>query len=77
MSLIRKSVLDSLVGLGTGKLSKHFTILVDAKVPIYASPISSKIRGVSEKDLEETNSIKVFPKTILNLYLQSDRTFVY
>ena len=77
VSLIRKPVLDSFVGLGTGKLSKNFTILVDAKVSIYASAISSEIKGISEKDLEEANSIKVFPKTILNLSLQSDKTFVY
>ena len=77
VSLIRKPVLESLVGLGTGKLSEHFNILVDAKVPIYVSAISCEIRGVTEKDLEEANSIKVFPKTLLNLSLQSDRTFVY
>ena len=77
VSLIRKPVLDSLVGLGTGKLSEHFDILVDANVPIYVSAISCEIRGVTEKDLEEANSIKVFPKTLLNLSLQSDRTFVY
>ena len=76
VSLIRKPVLDSLVGLGTGKLSEHFDILVDANVPIYVSAISCEIRGVTEKHLE-TNSIKVFPKTLLNLSLQSDRTFVY
>ena len=77
VSLIRKPVLDSLVGLGTGKLSEHFNILVEAKVPIYVSAISCEIRGVTEKDLEEANSIKVFPKTLLNLSLQADRTFVY
>ena len=77
VSLIRKTVLESLVGLGTGKLSEHFNILVDANVPIYVSAISCEIRGVTEKDLKEANSIKVFPKTLLNLSLQADRTFVY
>ena len=77
MSLVRKPVLDSLVGLGTGKLSEHFAVLVNAKVPIYVSAISCEIRGITEKDLEDANSIKVFPKTLLNLSLQSDRTFVY
>ena len=50
---------------------------MNANVPIYLSAISCEIRDVTEKDLEETNSIKVFPKTLLNLSLQSDRTFVY
>ena len=39
VSLIRKPVLDSLVGLGTGKTREHFDILVEAKVPIYVSAI--------------------------------------
>ena len=55
-------MLDNLVGLRTRKLSEHFYILVKAKVPIYISAISCEIRGVTEKDLEETNSIKVFLK---------------
>ena len=52
-------------------------MLLKAKVPIYVSAISCEIRGVTEEDLIETNSIKVFPKTLLKLSLQSDRTFVY
>ena len=76
VNLIKKPVLDSLVGLGTGKLSEHFDILMHAKVPIYVSAISFEIRGVTEKNLKETNSIKVFPKTLLNLSLQADRTFL-
>ena len=32
---------------------------------------------VTEEDIKNTNSIKVLPKTLLNLSLQSDRTFVY
>ena len=62
VSLIRRPVLDSLVGLGTGKLREHFDILVKANVPIYVSAISCEIRGVSQKDLEETNSQKFFLK---------------
>ena len=77
VSLIRKPVLDSLVGLGTGKLSEHFDILVDANVPIYVSAISCEIRGVTDQDLKDTNSRKVLPKTLLNLSLEADRTFVY
>ena len=60
VSLIRKPVLDSLVGLGTGKLSEHFDILVDANKYMYLLYLV-RLR-VTEKDLEETNSIKVFLK---------------
>ena len=77
VSLIRQPVLESLIGLGTGKLKEHFDVLLAAKVPIYVSAMSCEIRGVTEKDLKETNSLKVFPKTLLSLSLQADRTFVY
>ncbi len=77
VSLIRKPVLENLVGLGTGKLKEHFDILLEAKVPIYVSAISCEIRGVTEDDLKNANSIKVLPKTLLSLSLQADRTFVY
>ena len=40
-------------------------------------PISCDIRGVNDQDLKETNSRKVLPKTLLNLSLEADRTFVY
>ena len=63
VSLIRKPVLENLVGLGTGKLKEHFDILLEAKVPIYVSAISCEIRGVTEDDLKNANSIKVLQNT--------------
>ena len=41
------------------------------------SAISCEIRGVTDQDLKDTNSRKVLPKTLLNLSLEADRTFVY
>ena len=52
-------------------------ILKENKVPIYVSAISCEIRGVTDQDLKDTNSRKVLPKTLLNLSLEADRTFVY
>ena len=77
VSLIRPPVLDNLVGLGTGSLKEHFSVLKKARVPIYVSAISCEIRGVSTQDLKDANARKVFPKTLLNLSLEADRTFVY
>ena len=77
VSLIRPPVLDNLVGLGTGSLKEHFEVLRKAKVPMYVSAISCEIRGVTEQDLKDANARKVFPKTLLNLSLEADRTFVY
>ncbi len=77
VSLIRPPVLDNLVGLGTGVLKEHFNVLKKARVPIYVSAISCDIRGVTTQDLKDANARKVFPKTLLNLSLEADRTFVY
>ena len=77
VSLIRPPVLENLVGLGTGSLKEHFNVLKKARVPIYVSAISCEIRGVSTQDLKDSNARKVFPKTLLNLSLEADRTFVY
>ena len=77
VSLMRTPVLENLMGLGTGKLKEHFDILKQSKVPIYVSAISCEIRGVTDQDLKDTNSRKVLPKTLLNLSLEADRTFVY
>ena len=77
VSLIRPPVLDNLVGLGTGSLKEHFEVLKKAKVPMYVSAISCEIRGVTEQNLKDANARKVFPKTLLNLSLEADRTFVY
>ena len=77
VSLMRAPVLDNLVGLGTGKLKEHFDVLKQSNVPMYVSAISCDIRGVSDQDLKDTKSRKVLPKTLLNLSLEADRTFVY
>ena len=77
VSLIRPPVLENLVGLGTGSLKEHFNVLKKARVPIYVSAISCEIRGVTAQDLKDSNARKVFPKTLLNLSLEADRTFVY
>jgi len=58
-------------------LKEHFEVLKKAKVPMYVSAISCEIRGVTEQDLKDANARKVFPKTLLNLSLEADRTFVY
>ena len=49
--LLRDSVLDSLVGLGTGSLRESYDAVAAGGVAVYASGMSSKARGVSEGDL--------------------------
>ena len=77
VSLVRQPVLENLVGLGTGSLSEHFEVLKKARAPIYVSAIACEIRGVTQEDLDVNKCKKVLPKTLFNLSLDADRTFVY
>jgi predicted peroxiredoxin len=77
VSLVRQPVLQNLVGLGTGSLSEHFEVLKKANVSIYVSAIACEIRGVTQEDLDASKCKKVLPKTLFNLSLDADRTFVY
>lgn len=45
VQLLRDSVLDSLVGLGTGSLRESYDAVVTSGARIYASGMSSKARG--------------------------------
>src|SRR5574341_2636704 len=51
VQLIRDTVLDNLVGLGTGRLRDSYDAVVNAGGRIYLSGMSSKGRGVTESDL--------------------------
>jgi uncharacterized protein len=45
VQLIRDGVLESLIGLGTGKLKDHFDVIVKSGATIYLSGMSAQGRG--------------------------------
>src|SRR5205823_6892369 len=51
VQLIRDSVLDNLVGLGTGKLRELYDALAASGTRFYLSGMSGKARGLSDDDL--------------------------
>jgi predicted peroxiredoxin len=75
--LLRNDVLDNLVGLGTGKLSEHYDLIVKSGGKFYLSGMSSKARGLTEEELTDKPYEFAMPKVLLQLSIESDRMFVY
>ncbi len=77
VQLMRNEVLDNLTGLGTGELRQHFDAIVSGGGKFYLSGMSSKLRGLSEADLEGKPTEFATPKVLLKLSIESDKMFVY
>jgi predicted peroxiredoxin len=75
--LMRGSVLDSLSGLGTGRLREHFDALVAGNARFYVSGMSAKSRGVSDADLAGKPAEFAMPNVLVRLSLEHDRMFTY
>ena len=76
VQLIREAVLDTLQGLGTGALREHFDALVAADVPIFASGMSSKARGVVATDIPD-EVVMAPPNRLVQLAFEADRVLTY
>jgi predicted peroxiredoxin len=77
VQLLRDSVLDSLVGLGTGSLRESYDAVVASGARIYASGMSSKARGVGEPDLEGKPVELAMPSRLVELAVESDSVLTY
>ncbi|MBA3565377.1 MAG: DsrE family protein [Actinobacteria bacterium] len=77
VQLLRDSVLDSLVGLGTGSLRESYDAVVASGARIYASGMSSKARGLGEEDLDDKPVELAMPNKLVQLALESDRVLTY
>lgn len=77
VQLIREGVLDSLTGLGTGKLRELYDAMVTGGARFYLSGGSSKARGVTEHDLQGKPAEFAGPPQLVRLSLEHDRMFTY
>ena len=75
--LIRTAVLDSLSGLGTGRLRESYEALTSSGARIHVSGMSSKARGVTEEDLEGKPAEFSTPQRLVQLTFEADRSFTY
>ncbi len=77
VQLLRDAVLDSLVGLGTGKLREHYDALAAKGAKFYLSGMSSKSRGLIEQDVAGKQVTFALPSVLIALALEHDRVLTY
>jgi predicted peroxiredoxin len=75
--LIRDSVLDGLVGPGSGSAREHFDAIVAGGGKFYLSGMSSKLRSVLEEDIAGKPAEFVMPEVLVSLAMDKDRLFTY
>ena len=73
VQLLREPVLDSLVGLGTGRLRESYDALVAGGARFYVSGMSSKARGFDPGDAAEP----AMPNRLVELVFEHDRVLTY
>jgi len=77
VQLIRDATLDSLTGLGTGKLRELYDAIAARGGRLYLSGMSAKARGVTEADLAGKPAEFAMPNVLVRLSLEQDRMFTY
>lgn len=77
VKLLQDSVLNTLSGLGTGKLRDHYESIVKNNGRFYLSGNSSKARGMTEADIKGKPAEFALPTVLLRLSLESDLMFTY
>ncbi|NIJ53822.1 DsrE family protein [Dyadobacter arcticus] len=77
VKLLQESTLNTLTGLGTGKLREHYDAIVKQNGRFYLSGNSSKARGVTEEDLKGKPAEFALPTVLVKLATESDRVFTY
>lgn len=77
VSLLRKDILESLTGTGTGNLSDHYDAIVKGGGKFYLSGMSAKARGLTEEILKDKPAEFAMPNILVQLAVGSDKMFVY
>lgn len=77
VKLLQDAILNTLTGLGTGKLRDHFDAIVKGNGRFYLSGNSSKARGVTDADLKGKPAEFALPTVLVRLAAESDRVFTY
>lgn len=77
VKLLQDSVLNTLMGVGTGKLLEHYEAIVKGNGKFYLSGNSSKARGVTETDIKGKPGEFALPNVLVRLSIESDRMFTY
>ena len=77
VKLLQDSVLNTLTGVGTGKLREHYEAIVKGNCRFYLSGNSSKARGITDADIKGKPAEFALPNVLVRLSVESDRMFTY
>jgi predicted peroxiredoxin len=75
--LVRDAVLDSVSGVGTGKLRDSYEAIVKGGGRFYLSGMSSQARGLAAAELAGKPAEFAQPAVLVKLSLEHDRMFTY
>ena len=74
---LREATMDVSHGIGTGSVREHYTALADAGVPVYASGMSSKARGLDASAFGGKAIELAPPDKLVELIMEADRVVTY
>jgi len=75
--LLSDDTLNSVEGIGTGKLKEHFDAIVSSGGKFYLSGMSAKARGFDDSLLEGRPAEFAMPDVLVRLLLEADRSLTY
>ncbi len=76
-NLLREVTADTVQGIGTGSFGENLRALGQASVPIFASAMSAKARGVEGNLVGDLAVEFAMPTKLVELTMMSDRVLTY
>jgi predicted peroxiredoxin len=76
-NLLRDATAETVQGIGTGNFGEDPRALGAAGVPIYASGMSAKARGVQPAEIGNVTVEFAMPSKLVELTMASDRVLTY
>lgn len=71
--LLKDDILNAVTGVGTGKLSDHYKVIVEKGGKFYLSGNSSKARNLTEADLTGKPASFALPNILVKLATEADK----
>ncbi|NDA61099.1 MAG: multidrug transporter [Chitinophagia bacterium] len=75
--LLKDDILNAVTGIGTGKLSDHYKVIVEKGGKFYLSGNSSKARNLTEADLTGKPASFALPNVLVKLATEADKVITY
>jgi predicted peroxiredoxin len=75
--LLRDDILNAVTGIGTGKLSDHYKVIVEKGGIFFLSGNSSKARNLTENELQGKPASFALPNVLVKLAAEADKVMTY